>query len=270
MDSCYGEGGWLMLEKKPIRMYYFSGTGNTLLIAKKMKEAFEKKGYKVTLSKMPISGPVQLEKDCHLGIIVPVAIQSTFPIVWDFIDRLPAGNRRQVFLADTMESFSGGIVGPMKKILDKKGYTCIAAHEFKMSTSMQTAEKKVIEGKEKDKKALIEAEDYVNAIIEEQATWKRIPILSDAMRGISKGQGIWEKTGERLQIEQEQCTQCGLCEKCCPMEAIHVVDGKMTINYKQCISCMRCANFCTQQAFTLGNKPVIQKKVVKLGELMKG
>lgn len=259
-----------MLEKKPIRMYYFSGTGNTLRIAKIMKAAFEKKGYVTTLDKMPLSGTILLEDDCHLGILVPVAIQSTFPIVWDFIDRLPAGKNRQVFLADTMESFSGGIVGPMKKILESKGYQCIAAYEFKMSTSMQTSEKKVAIGQEKDKKALVEAEEYVDAIVDERAKWARIPVLSDAMRAISKGQGIWEKTGERLQIEHDQCTQCGMCEKCCPMNAIQLVNGQMSINYKQCISCMRCANYCPQKAFTLGNKPVIQKKVVKLGELLKG
>ncbi len=124
-----------MLLRKPIMIYYFSGTGNTFLVASKMKEAFENEKYVVTLRKIPISGVVELENNCHLGIVVPVAIQSTFPIVWDFIERLPKGNMRQVFFADTMETFSGGIVGPMKKSLEAKGYRCIGACEFKMATS---------------------------------------------------------------------------------------------------------------------------------------
>lgn len=104
-----------MLLRKPIMIYYFSGSGNTLLIARKIKEAFENQNFFVTLRKIPISGVVELEDDCHLGIVVPVAVQSTFPIVWDFINRLPEENMRQVFLADTMEILSGGIAGPMKK-----------------------------------------------------------------------------------------------------------------------------------------------------------
>jgi flavodoxin len=40
-----------MLLRKPIVLYYFSGTGNTLLLAKKIKEAFEKQKYLVTLKK---------------------------------------------------------------------------------------------------------------------------------------------------------------------------------------------------------------------------
>lgn len=96
-----------------------------------------------------MSGTVDLAENCHLGIVVPVAIQSTFPIVWDLIGRLPEGNTRQVFFADTMETFSGGIVGPMKKFLETKGYKCIGACEFRMATSMQTTEKKSEIGKKK-------------------------------------------------------------------------------------------------------------------------
>lgn len=248
-------------------IYYFSGTGNTLLIARKMKEAFENQKYFVTLKKISISEAVELEDDCHLGIVVPVAIQSTFPIVWDFIDRLPEGNRRQVFLADTMETFSGGIVGPMKKSLEAKGYRCIGAYEFKMATSMQTTEKKAEMGKEKNKIALLKAEKYVQSLINEKTKWKRIPVLSDAMRSISKGRSIWKKTSESIRIDHTLCTKCRMCEKYCPVNAIQLTDQHMKIQHKKCISCMRCVNYCSQNAFTLGEKHVIQKKVVKVNEL---
>lgn len=248
-------------------MYYFSGTGNTLLVARRMKEAFENQKYLVTLKKISISGDVELENDCHLGIVVPVAIQSTFPIVWDFIDRLPEGNMRQVFFADTMETFSGGIVGPMKKSLEAKGYKCIGAYEFKMATSMQTTEKKAEMGKEKNRIALLNAEEYVQSLIDGRTKWKRIPVLSDAMRFTSKGRSIWTKTSESIMIDHALCTKCRMCEKFCPVNAIRLTDQRMEIQYRQCISCMRCVNYCPQNAFTLGKKHVIQKKVAKVNEL---
>ncbi len=256
-----------MLLRKPIIIYYFSGSGNTLLIARKIKEAFENQKYFVALRKISISGAVELEDDCHLGIVVPVAVQSTFPIVWDFIERLPEGNMRQVFLADTMEIFSGGIVGPMKKSLEAKGYRCIGAYEFKMATSMQTSDKKAEIGQEKNKTALIKAEKYVHSLIDGSAKWKRIPILSDVMRSISKGRSIWTKTSENIGIDHDRCIKCRLCEKLCPVNAIQLTDQHMKIQHKQCISCMRCVNYCPQNAFTLGKKDVIQKKVVKANEL---
>lgn len=247
-------------------IYYFSGTGNTLLIAKKMKEAFEKQKYFVILRKITIYESVKLESDCHLGIVIPVAIQSTFPIVWDFVERLPEGNMRQVFFADTMETFSGGIVGPMKKSLKAKGYRCIGACEFKMASSMQMSEKKAEIGKKKNEIALLKAEEYVQSLINGSAKWKRIPGLSDAMRSISKGRTIWTKTSERISIDHDLCIKCGMCEKYCPVNAIHLVDQHMKIQHRQCIACMRCVNFCPKSAFTLRGKRVIQKKIAKVNE----
>jgi len=256
-----------MLSRKPIVLYYFSGTGNTLLIARKTKEAFEKQNYNVVLRKITEYTQGDLEQDCHLGIVVPVAIQSTFPIVWDFINGLPIGDQRKVFLADTMESFSGGIVGPIKKSLEAKGYQCIGASEFKMATSMQTSEKKVQIGKEKNKKSLRRVEEYVQSLIEERSKWRRMPGLSDIMRMISKDRLIWTKTSKRITVNDSRCIQCRVCEKYCPVGAIHLINHEIEMQYNHCISCMRCVNYCPKNAFKLGGKHVAQKQVVKVNEL---
>lgn len=257
-----------MLLEKPIIIYYFSGTGNTLLLAKKIKEAFEKQKYSVTLRNISTSESVELENDCHLGIVVPVAMESTFPIVWNFLKKLPEGKKRNVFLADTMESFSGGIVGPMKKALTAKGYQCIGAREFKMATSMQMTEKKADTGKKKNETALLQAEEYVQALIDGSAKWKRIPVLSDLMRLISRGHFIWEKTSQFIRIDDTLCIRCRVCEKHCPVHAIEFTDNQcMKIHHNQCIDCMRCVNYCPRNAFTLGGKKLIQKKNVNVNEL---
>jgi ferredoxin len=210
---------------------------------------------------------VELEDDCHLGIVVPVAMQSTFPIVWEFIERLPEGNMRQVFMADTMESFSGGIVGPMKKSLESKGYRCIGACEFRMASSMQITEKKAEIGRKKNEIALLKVEEYVQSLINESAKWKQILVLSDAMKSISKGRSIWTKTSKRIRIDSTLCIKCRMCEKYCPVKAIQLSDHNMKIDHNLCVACMRCVNYCPKNAFTLGEKRVIQKKVVKINEL---
>ncbi|MBS7527039.1 EFR1 family ferrodoxin [Fusibacter paucivorans] len=256
-----------MLAKAPISIYYFSGTGNTLLMANAIKQAFEQRDYRVTLKDMMRSKAIEATEAGYLGIVVPVAVQSTFPIVWDFIEQLPPGKGRKVFFADTMESFSGGIVGPMKKALTAKDYMCIAAHEFKMATSMQTTPKKVDEGERKNAKALEEADDFVQAIVTEKAVWRRVPIFSDAMRAISKGRGIWTKTSERIQAETALCVQCGLCQKHCPVNAITMTADSVKIQHEKCIACVRCVNYCPQNAFTLGGKHVMQKKVIAIQSL---
>lgn len=256
-----------MLSRKPIMIYYFSGTGNTLLIAKKIQKAFEVQKYEVILRKITMSQYVDLLNDCHLGIVFPVAMQSTFPIVWDFISKLPKGNNKKVFMADTMERFSGGIVGPMKKYLERKGYKCIGSYEFKMATSMQMTEKKVKSGKRKNENALIQAEKYVQTLIDESSSWGRIPILSDAIRAVSKGRNIWTTTSKKIKINYTLCINCRICEKHCPTGAIHFINERIEIGHEMCIACMRCINYCPKNAFTFNEKSMIQKQIVRLHEL---
>ena len=56
-----------------------------------------------------------------MGLVIPVADQGTFPLVWDFINHMPeTDNHTGVFLVDTMGYYSGGIIGPVGKILKKK------------------------------------------------------------------------------------------------------------------------------------------------------
>jgi hypothetical protein len=62
----------------------------------------------------------------------PVAAQGTYPFVWDFIKSLPQANSTPIFMVDTLAMYSGGIVGPVKKLLkirdtfqsEQKKYAC--------------------------------------------------------------------------------------------------------------------------------------------------
>lgn len=87
------------------------------------------------------------------------------------------------------------------------------------------------------------------------------------------------------------CTACGVCEKNCPADAIHVLNNSATINHELCISCGMCATKCTRTAiidsssilaklprvrikhesytFTVNGKPVETKKNKSLLEFLR-
>lgn len=256
-----------MLEFKGVSLYYFSGTGNTLVVAKETQAFFKQKGYEVTLTEMSASAFREQDQSILMGFIFPVAIQSTFPNVWAFIENLPKSSGQSVFMIDTMESFSGGVVGPMKKLLTEKGYKCIGACELKMATSMQTSKRKVEEGLKKDALAIPSLNLFLEQLIREETKWRRVPMLSDWMRTISKKRKIWTSMSEKLEVNHEKCIQCGSCIKYCPMGAISYVDSRISIDHEKCIDCMRCINYCPKNAFMLNQKYLIQKKTVKLDAL---
>jgi polyferredoxin len=54
----------------------------------------------------------------------------------------------------------------------------------------------------------------------------------------------------KIEIDAEQCTECGLCEKQCPMN-IRLLDYKRLgkrIQSTECILCQNCANVCPEDA----------------------
>ncbi len=45
-------------------------------------------------------------------------------------------------------------------------------------------------------------------------------------------------------VDPEICRGCHICEKVCPVYAIHVVDGKASSDPEQCMGCANCADRC--------------------------
>ena len=46
----------------------------------------------------------------------------------------------------------------------------------------------------------------------------------------------------------ENCIGCGLCEKECRKDAIHVVNGVAVIDYDKCVGCKLCTKVCPRDA----------------------
>ena len=237
---------------KVIDFYYFSGTGNTLLVVKKMKETFEKEGINVNLHKIEDCNPKNINLDHIIGIAFPVAIFSTYPFVWEFIYGLPRSKGTKIFMVDTLGGFSGGIVGPVKKIVQNKGYNPIGAYEILMPINIffvqdnETNESKVLKG-------LMEAEKYALDIINGTANWGRVPVLSDAMNLFSIG--TLKITGINLHQklflfdpDKQKCSKCGICLKICPVENIKSDHTEYPKHGLNCQYCLRCVSFCPKGA----------------------
>lgn len=242
-----------------ITLYYFSGSGNTLKVANIAKDAFLNKNHSVTLRNMEAGYVIDNNVDL-IGLLFPVALQSTFPNVWNFFQSLPNSNKTNVFMIDTLQSFSGGIVGPLKKLLVKKNYTCIASLEVKMTSSMSTDEKRFRKDLLNTKKANRIVMDFIDDLLKGKTKWKRYIILPSIIRLFSRSSFLWHQISKLISVNHTKCIQCGLCENNCPMKAISLKSGKVVIDNSLCISCMRCVNNCPTNSILVNKKIIIQNK----------
>jgi ferredoxin len=251
---------------KKVELYWFSGTGNTLLAAQCLADSLRAGGVQVDFRSIERHAPEKVSTLCTLGLCFPVACFSTYPVVTGFISRLPFGNGAGVFILDTMGGSSLGYPSVLYRILKAKGYLPLGACEIVMPSNFLPAKIDSSEA-EKLKKGLEKAGAFGKALLENKAEWKRIPCLPHIASLLFKP--AWKtmaKRGTRYQINRNLCSKCGLCEKLCPA-------GNITMETypcfgKNCQQCMRCVMFCPLRAISYGSKRFIQYKKVDSADLL--
>jgi ferredoxin len=239
---------------KTVALYYFSGTGNTEIVANMIKGAFSQLEYTVDLIRiedvLKKNLSIDLQPYDFVGIGSQVIGYSTPNIVHDFVRRLPAGNGKQVFIFRT----SGGVAPinynaskPIMRRLARKGYEVSYERIFSISSNWIVR--------------------FNDAIIRQlyEATRKKVCLMCQEL---IRGERRILKTGLGLRIAMEalmvieswsyrlvgkdyvvapSCNHCGLCIKNCPVSNIYKKGG--SIKFKlSCNSCLRCVYACPKQA----------------------
>jgi len=259
---------------KEIDIYWFSGTGNTLLIAQTLENILTSSGFKVNMKALEKSDASKVDIYRTLGLAFPVAEQGTFPLVWDFINKIPSpvelGIRdAEAFMVDTMMAYSGGVKGPIKKILRKKGFQTLGAKEIVMPNNLMKKKKQPEKDRLKIEKGKMAAEQFGRDLISGKAVWRDIPIYSDLMGSFSKMDFNWNLLRNKfpLKVDDEKCTRCRLCEKNCPTGSWNFDEeqNRMIWAKEDCIYCLRCFSYCPIQAISYGKKKYIQNKGVSTG-----
>lgn len=237
------------MESKIIDLYYFSGTGNTLLAAQTFAGHISAKGFSVNLLRIEKSDAGRIDTGHIIGVAFPVAM-STYPLVWDFICALPEAAGTKIFMLATMAGGSIGLVGRMRSVLAEKGYAPIGAHQAKMPPNIfyVLSEERCEEVREE---GLASVRDYADKIARVDAEWKRVPLLSDlayflylAIVGLWRFR--WHQRLFRYTVDESLCTNCGLCAQLCPVENIKI--ASIPEFGLRCQYCMRCISYCPVKA----------------------
>lgn len=239
---------------KSVAVYYFSGTGNTEIVANMIKEAFAMHEYNVSMIRMEdiLKNNVKVDPQSFdlIGIGCPIIGYGVPNIVQDFIRLLPKENSKKVFVFRT----AGGVAPinynaskQMIRKLDRKGYEVFHERVFSISSNW-----------------VVRFDDFIIRQLYE-VTKKKVEIMC---KEIINGENRILKTGIRLRVLMElamhifpwilrlvgkdliinkYCSDCGLCIKNCPSRNIYRKKGKIRFKLS-CNSCMRCVYTCPKFA----------------------
>ena len=233
-----------------MRIYYFTATGNSLYVAKKVKEA-------VGDCEL-ISIPTALEKgdfntdDSVIGFVYPIHYGSLPIVVEDFIAKLNVNDKTYIFAMGVTGGGGAKASFPhINELLAGKGelsnYSCVKYISNYTRAGMNPTKERVL-------KAINLNEDIIHDFTE--SVKKREIKKVDYKRGNKLFYNAWKnwfKNKDKAFNVNDKCIGCEMCKTICPVDDIKMINNKPTWLGK-CTDCMACINICPKQAINIGNR----------------
>jgi ferredoxin len=238
------------------KIYYFSGTGNSLWSAKKIAQTA---GDNFELYNI---GAVEQAAVNEKEIIIQAdAVVIVFP---SYAFGLPLIVRRFVkkavfktpYIASfvTFGSTPGGTMGELRRLLKKKGkiklfFGNIPSVENYLAIFRLPKPEKIQRRLGMQEKA---TEEAARAIIERKENRVcTIRPFSSFISWLFSFAPSWGYKRYRVKTGQGGCNGCGICEKICPAGAINMENGRPVFTNK-CEHCQGCVDMCPLRAIQFG------------------
>jgi len=240
----------------PATIYYFTGTGNSLAIARQLAAALGE----TTL--VPIPWALESKKPLmapkgSTGFSFPVYCAGLPKIVARFAEKVDLSDADYLFCACTMGGTgAGGAFAELDRILARQGRSLDAGFGFVMPSNF--IEKCDVAGADEQQAlfagAAKKAKDVSAAIREHRRTRDaehgfRLLFLRLVHPFFIRGTSTWDK---RFSVD-DTCTGCTACEKVCPAANIVMQDQRPVWLHK-CEMCYACVNFCPKKSIQTGDK----------------
>ena len=249
-------------------IYYFSGTGNTLFVARDIAEEF---GASLIPIASLINDPV-VDVDSEVtGIVYPVYYGELPVIVREFAGKMANLEGKYIFAVCTFGGSAGDSLRSLRKIIRSRGGELPATYGVHMPQNAfykfwekheplyRNWRKKKLNTVISNIKARKRGDFFTNVIFDiifkgiqayMRPKYKQSFIkLSGASPDLSVEELI--RLNDTSFSVTDECTGCGICAKVCPVNNIIMVENRPTWQHR-CENCIACYNFCPEKAIRNG------------------
>jgi ferredoxin len=248
-------------------VYYFSGTGNSLSVAKELaKEIGDSTIY--PLSKI-MSAVKSSEKSIsptgdRIVIVTPVYMGGVPRIVAEFTRKLKMDEEKKVYAIATHGGVAGRVLFQVDGILRENNSHLSGGFLIKMPGNNITLYSAHPKSKQESmlRVAKIRIKEIAQVIREgvnyrlEESHGPVGHILSGPIYKVTI---MHLKDRDRFFYVTEKCNGCGMCAGICPVHNIKMVDGRPEWQHN-CEQCMACIQWCPVEAIEHGSKTTGRKR----------
>lgn len=231
------------------KIYYFSGTGNSLAVSRKLEETLTEKGSIVPLAIFEYKEIIDVDTDV-LGFVFPVYFMTIPNIVKYFVKKLNFKTNPYIFAIVTCNGTPGHSLFTLNKCLNKKGKELSSGFTIDMpGNAIITPPEIEVERLKNYTTKVAEIANCINNQrtneFEGQNNLKN-HIISSIMSTLAKK----FQFSPKKYSSTSECIGCGVCEKICPVKNIKVVDKRPQWENK-CANCLACFHWCPKKAVVI-------------------
>lgn len=256
------------------KLFYFTGTGNTLSVARDVAFLLEN----AEVEPMTTGNPVIGKDVTTVGIFFPVHGWGMPKIVRDFVDRLENISGKYVFAVCTYGGTLFASLKTMERRLRLKNARLSAGFGIRMPVNYIPIFT-VLPEKRRDR-TIEKAHQKIERVIaptvsaqQERAIeiWP-VPVINSLLLAMNNSMVANMADQDKKFRTTDSCNGCEICSQICPVGNITMRDNRPVWNHS-CTMCLGCLHWCPQAAIQYGKVPSSRGRyhhpLVTIGDMQK-
>jgi NAD-dependent dihydropyrimidine dehydrogenase PreA subunit len=240
-------------------IFYFSATGNSKYVA--LKIAAETKEEPIAIADCVKNREFTFEvKDKErIGFVTPTYFWGLPSIVCEFLEklelRMPDSYHPYIYHVATFGTTTGQVSHMVNELLKKRGLSLDGRFSVQMPDTWTpvfnlTDKEKIRKINHEAEKQIAEAAGKIRREFAGDFSRRKVPMIA-----VRLYYPLYErKRKTKYFTVEDNCIECGLCAKKCPVAAIEMQAGRPVWVKEKCTLCLGCLHRCPKFAIQYGKK----------------